>query len=176
MIDRNALLLIGGPGNRVLEEPPATIDAQLKALVKGTISAVMLPIGSVYRPEVPLIMDSIEIPSGPGAGTWIFNPAVLTGAAIRQISEDGDHHYLLGHIQSKIELQYLEAVGCSVEVVQAVDVDGIVIQDSVIEKGNEGVRRCQISILQFRHPDAHIQVISEEELVDQRQEKAVRHG
>lgn len=176
MIDRNALPLIGGPGNRVVEESPATINAQLRALVNGTIPAVMLPLGSTYRPAIPRGMWFMEIGDGPGAGTWIFNPDKLSDEEIADACVEGNHGWLLGHIQTKQELQYLEAVGCTIEIIQAIDDDGTVIQDSAIEQGNFGVKQGQIAILRERHPGATIRVVTEEAMAQQRQEKAVNHG
>lgn len=168
--------LIGGPWNRVLEERRATVDAQLAALSAGTISAVMLPEGSLYMPRTPQRMERVVVTGEvPGVGTWIFNPSMITAAEIEDAAFCGTHGLLLGHLQSKQELYFLEMAGGTCDIVQAVATDGTVIQDSVVEHGNEEIIQQQRNLFSQRHPHATIRVVSEQECVAPRFIERQRH-
>lgn len=143
--------LVGSLEEQVVEESRETIDAQMAALVTGTISVVMLPAGSRYAPPIPEEFRIVRA-HGPGAGLYVFDPKKLDIAAIHEASEAGLHGVLLGHIQTKKE------VGWNAVVVCAVLPSGVTVQDSAVSATNDALIEAQKLVLAARHPGAEIVV------------------
>lgn len=142
---------IGSYEEQVIEESRETIDAQMQSLVNGTIPCVMLPVGSSYIPKTPEGFESVKV-SGPGAGTFLFNPKMLSADIIRQAAEEGTHGTLLGHLQLK------KALSSNAWCVSAVLPSGVVVQDSVVSVGDPELLEAQKRVLRQRHPGAEILV------------------
>lgn len=143
--------LVGSLGEQVVEESRETIDAQMDALVAGTINVVMLPAGSRY---VPLIPEGLSIvrAHGPGAGLYIFDPKKMDIAGIHEAAEDGLHGGLLGHLQLKREIGWNAVVVC------AVLPSGVTVQDSAVSATDEAMIEAQKRVMAARHPGAEIVV------------------
>lgn len=142
---------VGSLVEQVVEESRETIDAQMQALIAGTIPVVMLPAGSHYIPHTPIGFERVKV-SGPGAGDYIFDPRRVSAQAIGEASEAGTHGVLLGHIQSK------KTVGWNAVVVCAVLPSGVTVQDSAVSATNEILIEAQKLVLAQRHPGAEIVV------------------
>ena len=153
--------LIGSPQEPVHAETPETIGKQIDALKAGTVSTVMIPQGGEV-PAVPGGMQSVKVDAGKGAGTYIFNPSVVSAETIRQAAESGKHGELLGHVQSKAEVADKDKV-----VVQARAKDGTPVQESVVEDKPEVVA-AQTKVLEDRHPDAEVTVTTPQEVLGER--------
>lgn len=154
---------VGGEGHEVVEESKATIDAQMDALTKGNTNVVMLPQGSSYRPQLPDGFKAMDVKKGPGAGTYIYNPQAVKPSTIRRAAENGTHGDLLGHVQTKEELQ-----GKPTAIVQASTQDGTPIQDSAVDATNPQAIQAQAEVLQERHPEAQISVKPADQVIQER--------
>ena len=143
---------VGSKAEPVVEESRATVDAQMGALKRGDIGVVMLPEGSKYRPAVPAGMKLMAVRGeAPGAGMYIYDPAKVQAATIREAAKNGTHGDLLGHVQPKAELDPAKPT----VVVQARGADGTTIQDSEVHPERVA---AQAQSLQERHPDANVVV------------------
>jgi hypothetical protein len=135
----------------------------MDALKRGDIDVVFVPAGASYRPEVPDGMKMISVDAKhPGAGVYIYDQQQISGATIRDAAKAGTHGQLLGHLQSKAEIQ--QAQGSVV--VQAKAKDGTPIQDSEVSKPE--LVQQQAEILQARHPGATIEVRPTDEVIAER--------
>lgn len=141
--------LVGSLEEQVVEESRETIDEQMKALVAGTISVVMLPSGSRYKPEVPGGCGIVTT-FGPGAGLYIYRADKINPLKIIEASETGYHGMLLGHLQLKSEC------GWNAWVVCASTPGGIPIQESLVAVGNDNLLAMQKDMMERRHPGAVI--------------------
>lgn len=157
---------VGNKAEPTLEESKATVDAQMDALQKGTIKAVMLPEGSKYRPTLPPNMKVLDVRGDvPGAGKYIYDPTQLRAATIKEAAKAGTHGDLLGHIETKEDL----ADGRQTVVVQAHKPDGTPIQDSQVHPENV---EAQAAVLKERHPEAQISVKPVGQVLNERAEAA----
>lgn len=142
--------MIGSAQEPVVEESRETIDAQMEALMAGTIPVVMFPWGSTYHPNIgPRLRTVTAVPPAPGAGIYIFDPAQIKVATVISMVKAGRHHELLGHVQSKTEIGTRPWA-----VVRAVR-DGVVLQDSLVVNENYWVEK-QADALRARFPGAEI--------------------
>jgi len=149
--------MIGSSQEPVVEESKETIDAKVEALAAGTISVVMLPLGSTYMPDVPVGTRSIFVRDYAGAGMYIFDPKQINIAMLLALVKAGRHHELLGHVQSKTELAMQIEAG-SVVAVRAMRSDGVELQSSVVDSRNGNAVEAQKRSLQKRFPGAEVRV------------------
>ena len=155
---------IGTVEHPAVEETRETIDAQVARLAAGQIPVVFLPLNSHYLPPVPEGMDLAIEGHGPGAGAYFFNPEMLSAAEIAEAAANGTHGKLLGHVQNKAEIASTEPT----VVVQAVDGNGVVLQDSVVSRNAEAVV-VQSEALRRKFPDCQIQVRDPLDVIDERE-------
>ena len=169
LIDRYAkekgseqLPTVGSAKEPVIEESRATVDAQVKALQRGDTNVVMLPEGSRYRPAVPKGFTMMAVRGdAPGAGMYLYNPAKVGAATIREAAKAGTHGDLLGHVQPKSELDPSKPT----VVVQAQAKDGTPIQDSEVHLERVA---AQAASLQDRHPGATVVVKPAHQVIAER--------
>lgn len=144
--------LVGSDTHTVTEEPPAQVDAQLKALQAGTIPVVMLPEGSQYEPELPKGMKKLTVSGdAPGAGTYIYDPRKIRPATIKEAAKAGTHGDLLGHVQTKEEIPAMKE-----PVVLQAHQNGQPIQETVVDGADHGKLMAAHDQLAERHPGAEI--------------------
>jgi hypothetical protein len=157
---------VGGPGHEVLEEPRSTVDAQMQALQNGTTKVVMLPEGSTYKPAIPNGFKSIELKGDiPGAGTYIYDPTRIRAATIKEAAKAGTHGDLMGHIQTKEEVEQ----AAQPAIVTARDPNtGVAIQDSAVDASKPGAVETQAQVLQERHPGANMHVGQADDVLRER--------
>lgn len=145
--------LIGSLQEQVVEESRETIDAQMDALIAGTISVVMFPAGSRYIPSTPRGFERVKV-SGIGAGDYIFDPRKIDAETIGEAAEDGSHGLLLGHLTPK------SSIGWNAVAVCAVLPSGVSVQESAVNATDEAMIEAQKRVLAARHPGAEIVVKS----------------
>ena len=166
---------VGGDGHEVPEEPPATIDAQVKALQNGTTHVVMLPEGTSYKPPTPPGMKHVKVAGdAPGAGTYIYNPNAIDADTIKEAAKAGTHGDLLGHIMPKEQVEQ----GAQPVIVTARDPKtGVAIQDSAVDAARPGAVEVQSQVLQQRHPGAAIEAKPANQVIaDRAQDHAQQTG
>ena len=167
LIDRYAkekaqLPTVGSKTEPVVEESRATVDAQIGALKRGDIGVVMLPEGSKYRPAVPAGMKMMAVRGeAPGAGMYLYDPAKVQAATIREAAKNGTHGDLLGHVQPKAELDPAKPT----VVVQAQAKDGTPIQDSEVHPERAA---AQVASLKERHPESNVVVKPAHQVIAER--------
>ncbi len=153
--------MIGDAKERVVEESRETILAQIRALIRDEIEVVMFPEGANFLPPVPNGIGVVVISDVPGAGTYFFNPELISEDKIRAEVAAGNHGRLLGHIESKDELKD----GRPVVIVQAASPDGIPLQESAV---HEDRVEEQVEVLKERHPEAKVEVVPYHAVVTER--------
>ena len=151
--------VIGSKQEPVVAERPETVQHQVDALREGRIPVVMIPLGGEV-PIVPAGFAKTVVKSGPGAGTYIYDPAKVTWETIRAKAATGRHGELLGHLQTKEDL-----AGKPTVVVQAVDrATGVPIQDSEVAASDPAAIDKQKQVMAGRHPEAEVVVKAPEQV------------
>jgi len=156
--------VIGTPEHPAVEESRETIDAQIARLAARQIPVVFFPLNSTYVPALP---DGIEIQfvssGNPGAGIYFFDPRQTSAEQITSAANEGTHGALLGHAQNKMDIARTEPT----VVVQAIDTDGVVLQDSVVSKTAEAIA-VQIAIFERKYPDCRCEIRDPMDVVRER--------
>lgn len=159
----NPIAMVGTAEHPAIEESTETIDAQVGRLASGSIPVVFFPRDSVYVPPIPQGMELRVAQSGPGAGIYFFNPQKISGEQIDQAAAEGTHGKLLGHVQNKTDL----LPNSPVFIIQAIGPDGVVLQDSVVER-TAAATSAQIDEFRRRFPDCEVKVSNPVDVLNER--------
>jgi GGDEF domain-containing protein len=163
--------MVGSSTHPVTEEPREQIDQQIASLAGGTVPVVHLPEGTQYRPAIPPGMKMIRVSGdAPGAGMYLYNPAKIQAAAIKEAAKNGTHGDLLGHIAQKEDIPGMKVPA----VLQAKAADGTPIQESVVDAADPAMVRAQAEALRERHPGAAVQARHPKAAINERDHALAR--
>ena len=159
----NPVQMIGTAEHPAIEESRETIDAQVQQLAAGLIPVVFFPRESSYVPGIPPGMQLRVVSQGPGAGIYFYNPVQMSAEIIDQAAAEGTHGKLLGHVQNKTDL----LPNASVCTLQAIGSNGVILQDSVVERTKEAIA-AQVEAFEARFPGCEVKMVDPADVVNAR--------